>query len=95
MTPHTARYHPISCEFHDLLESLATTRERVRIELSNEEGEIQGRTVAITDVYARNGEEFIVTSTGQIVRLDRLVAVNQQTCTGECRTVMPAAGSHP
>ncbi|HEY5802620.1 MAG TPA: hypothetical protein VIT90_02855 [Lysobacter sp.] len=69
-------YHPINCEFHDRLEDLATLRKRARIGFRDERGAEQHRDAVITDVFARNGEEFLVMSTGETLRLDRLVDVD-------------------
>lgn len=69
-------YEPVSCEFHDLLESLATSGSIARIVFADAEGDVQVRSASISDVYAREGIEYLVTSTGETVRLDRLVEVN-------------------
>ena len=71
----TAKYHPISCDFHDLLEALATSRQQAQIRYFDIGG-IEHRNAAITDVFSRDGAEYLVISTGEILRLDQLVAVN-------------------
>ena len=76
MTTKPRSYTPISCEFHDLLESLATTHKRVHVVSRNEAGEIEQRDAAIADLLARDGEEFIVFDSGQSLRLDRLLEVD-------------------
>ncbi|HEY5849730.1 MAG TPA: hypothetical protein VIT62_03030 [Lysobacter sp.] len=76
MTHLATPYHPINCEFHDRLEDLATLRKPARIGFRDESGADQHRDAVITDVFARNGEEFISISTGEIVRLDQLVDVD-------------------
>ncbi|WP_206860589.1 hypothetical protein [Lysobacter changpingensis] len=69
-------YHPISCEFHDRLEDLATLRKAVRIDYRDESGMEQVRDAVITDVIARDGEEFVVLDSARHVRLDRLIEVD-------------------
>jgi len=69
-------YHPISCEFHDRLEDLATLRKTVRIGYSDESGMEQIRDTVITDVFARDGEEFVILDSARHVRLDRLIEVD-------------------
>ncbi len=69
-------YHPISCEFHDRLEDLATLRKPTQLHFRDETGADQRRDAVITDVFALNGEEFVSLSTGERVRLDRLVEVD-------------------
>lgn len=76
MTSTHTPYKPISCEFHDRLEDLATLRKSVRIRLRGENGEDLQRDAVITDVFARDGEEFLSMSTGEAFRLDRLVEVD-------------------
>lgn len=71
-------YHPISCEFHDLLEDLSTLRKRTAIGFRDEGGADQQRDAVITDVFAREGSEYVALDTGETVRLDRLVEVNGQ-----------------
>lgn len=78
MTANPRGYIPISCEFHDLLESLATTQKLVQIGFHDEEGEVQRRTAAITDVFARDGAEYLSMSTGETLRLDRLLDVDSE-----------------
>lgn len=68
-------YRPISCEFHDLLEDLATMRKPARIRFVDAQGAEQHRDAVIADVFARNGAEYLSTSSGETLRLDQLVAV--------------------
>lgn len=75
----TAQYHPISCDFHDLLEALATARQTAQIRFRDGGGALQHRSAAITDVFSRNGAEYLVISTGETLRLDQLIAVDDTT----------------
>lgn len=69
-------YTPISCEFHDLLESLATTHKHAQFVFRNQAGQIERREAAIADLLARDGEEFVVFDSGESLRLDRLLEVD-------------------
>lgn len=69
-------YRPINCEFHDVLEALATTKSTARIEYRDQDDSVVSQDDVIVDVYARDGAEFIDLRSGCTVRLDRLVAVN-------------------
>ena len=69
-------YSPISCEFHDLLETRATTHAVTSVVFRNEAGDIERRSAVLNDVFARNGEEFLVLDSGDTVRLDRLLEVD-------------------
>jgi Rho-binding antiterminator len=71
-------YIPVSCDFHDELEALATLRQECRIVYSNaanELVEVQGR---IVDVYAANKADFLKLKDGTEIRLDKIVSVNDK-----------------
>ena len=89
MTLDPSRYHPIACDFHDLLEALATTRTPARIRFLDAEGTVRQRTATLTDVCAREGAEYCSMSTGETVRLDRLVAVDGTRRPGSCSAERP------
>jgi Rho-binding antiterminator len=76
MTTDPSKYAPISCAFHDLLETHATTRKLVQIRFRDGEGEMQLRSATITDVFAREGADYLSMSTGETLRLDRLIEVD-------------------
>ena len=77
MTPNVSPYQPIDCEFHDRLEAAALVRRPARIRFRDADGNARERTAAIADVFARNGEEFAALSTGETVRLDRILAIGE------------------
>lgn len=71
-------YIPVSCDFHDELEALATLRQECRIvyyNAANELVEVQDR---IVDVYAANKADFLKLKDGTEIRLDRIVSVNDK-----------------
>ena len=76
MNPDPRAYSPISCEFHDLLETRATTHAVTSVVFRNEAGDVERRSAVVNDVFARNGEEFLVLDSGDTVRLDRLLEVD-------------------
>jgi len=41
-----------------------------------EAGDVERRDAVITDVYARDGQEFLVLGTGETFRLDRLLEID-------------------
>ena len=75
----TTGYQPISCEFHDVLEANATLRKAVQIRFRDDDGGEQERLAIVKDVFAREGSEFVALSTGETVRLDRLIGVDKAT----------------
>lgn len=68
-------YSPIDCEFHDLLEDLATLRQRTSVRFRDESGASHLCEAAIVDVFARGGAEYATLSTGETLRLDQLIEV--------------------
>ncbi|MDH7453904.1 Rho-binding antiterminator [Luteimonas composti] len=68
-------YHPISCDFHDVLEAIATRRGRVRIEFRSDQG-LQAREARIVDLGHGSDGEYMTLDTGESVRLDRIVSVD-------------------
>lgn len=69
-------YRPISCDFHDLLEAHVISCRPVRIDFRDLGGTAQQRHATISDVFARDGAEYLALGTGETVRLDQLLAVN-------------------
>jgi len=65
-------YQPINCEFHDVIESYATRRETVDIVVENPAENSRCVRAVVCDVYARNGEEFLLTDGGERIRLDKV-----------------------
>lgn len=69
-------YRPVSCEFHDVLEALATTGKNAELEYRDAEGTLRNASAVIRDVYAHDKAEYLTLSTGETLRLDQVVAVN-------------------
>ena len=49
----------------------------MRIRFHSVEGPIGVRIASVQDVFSRKGEEYLVMSTGETVRLDRIVDVDE------------------
>ncbi|MBX9794680.1 MAG: hypothetical protein K2Y02_10325 [Burkholderiaceae bacterium] len=75
-TSHLNPYQPISCDFYDVLEALAMAKKPVQIRFRDTEGVVQQHCAAISDLFSREGSEFLLTAAGEIVRLDQLVTVD-------------------
>jgi Rho-binding antiterminator len=69
-------YRPISCDFHDLLESVSTSRQIARIRFRDADGTAKERNTSIQDVFSRGGAEYLLMGTWETVRLDQLVEVD-------------------
>ncbi len=76
MTDHASTYHPISCDFHDLLEIHATSRKPVPIVYRDDAGNAATVSAVITDVFARSGADYLSLDSGDTLRLDRLIEVD-------------------
>jgi Rho-binding antiterminator len=70
------QYIPVSCEFHDRLEDLATLRKQASVSYLDDGGVQQQRDAVIKDVFAREGADYVALSSGETVRMDRLVQVD-------------------
>ena len=68
-------YTPINCSFHDLLLEKATLRAYCKIQYFTEIHEFLTCHALIKDVFTRAGEEFVELSTGELIRLDRIVSI--------------------
>ena len=76
MNTHQSDYSPISCEFHDRLEDLATLQRPTRVCFRDRAGVLQQRDAIIADVFSSAGAEFLLLGSGDVLRLDQLVEVN-------------------
>lgn len=72
----SAGYTPVNCEFHDVLESVATLRKQVVMEVRQRDGAIAILRAGITDIFTRDGAEYVTLDTGENIRLDALVSVD-------------------
>ena len=67
-------YIPINCSFHDQLLELATFKRNIELTFVGDDGESVSLNTRIVDVFtAKSKEEFLETSAGSRVRLDRIV----------------------
>lgn len=69
-------YQPISCEFHDVLESLATKARPAAVVYLGDDGTRHEVSAVIADLFGRDGVEFMQLDSGETVRLDRIVTVD-------------------
>ena len=75
----SAPYHPISCDFHDELEILATSRKRAVLRYVDEVTQVQiEQEVSIVDVFTEKGIEYICINKHGLIRLDLIVSINNK-----------------
>ena len=67
-------YKPIDCSIHDRIEDAATRGEVVRIVYETCERQKEVNDVVL-DWFTRDGEEFMRTRSGLVLRLDQLTAI--------------------
>ncbi|WNZ23790.1 hypothetical protein HJG54_13620 [Leptolyngbya sp. NK1-12] len=72
-------YIPVSCDFHDWLEALATLRQKCQIVYRNQANAITEVEDWIVDVYAANQADFLKLKDGTEIRLDQIISVNGET----------------
>jgi Rho-binding antiterminator len=71
-----AHYQAINCEFHDVIEACATLRKPVAILSKSTDGTRRTIHTIISDVFARDGVEYLKTQCEALIRLDDLLAVD-------------------
>lgn len=70
------KYQPIACGLYDRLEELATLRKECEIVYLDEGNQECKLTDRITGLKSFQGAEYLSTSTGTTIRLDKLISVN-------------------
>ncbi|MBW4516105.1 MAG: hypothetical protein KME11_12900 [Timaviella obliquedivisa GSE-PSE-MK23-08B] len=71
-------YTPVSCDFQDELEAIATLRQTCRIVYhteANTTSEVEGR---IADIYAANHADYVKLEDDTVIRLDQIISVNDK-----------------
>jgi len=69
-------YQPIDCNYYDRLEAWATLRTVCRILYRDENEQQKEVSAIIEDVYTALKVEYMRLDNGLVIRLDKLVAVN-------------------
>jgi Rho-binding antiterminator len=85
-------YTPIDCDFYDVLEALSTLHKNCEIVYVASQQSPIATTVRgrITDLYALQGEEFLVVGHTLALRLDALISLNGTPVPiGDCASNAP------
>lgn len=70
------KYKPIDCDFYDVLEAVATEKRYVKVYYYSEIRELLSAMAIVKDIYTRDKMEFLVLNTGEEIRLDRIVRID-------------------
>jgi Rho-binding antiterminator len=81
-----SNYQPVNCEFHDVIEACATLRKPIAILIENTAGSHRTIRAIISDVFARDGVEYLKTHCEELIRLDELLAVDGHEIRNYVRT---------
>ncbi|MEZ5003588.1 MAG: hypothetical protein R2730_11200 [Chitinophagales bacterium] len=72
----TPQYHPINCSLYDYLEMWAVKQTPIQLSYKVE-GKLQILdNVIIHDLQTKNKEEFVYLRSGEVVRLDQILKIN-------------------
>ena len=71
-----AAYTPVSCDFHDTLTLAVMAKKPMRLGFHDAHGVYREDEFLLVDVLSKSGEEFALTSTGEMIRLDRISKVD-------------------
>ena len=77
-------YQPIDCNYYDRLEAWATLRTVCRILYQDESEQQKEVSAIIEDVYTALKVEYMRLDNGLVIRLDKLVAVNDIPVPDHC-----------
>uniref|UniRef100_A0A832M4Z6 Rho-binding antiterminator n=1 Tax=Oscillatoriales cyanobacterium SpSt-402 TaxID=2282168 RepID=A0A832M4Z6_9CYAN len=77
-------YTPVSCDFHDELEAIATLHQTCQIVYRTEENARSKISGKIVDVYASNHADYVKLGDGTVIRLDQIVSVNDKPVSFSC-----------
>ena len=76
-------YHPVACSFYDELQKAAAQRIYSKIQFYTEIHEFMTVFAVIKDILTKKGEAFVSLNTGETIRLDRIVRINDTLAPGQ------------
>ncbi len=79
-------YKAIDCNDYDILLAKATLKTNCKISYTNEDGNVLQTEGIIIDVYTKVKEEFLQLNNGIIIRLDKLILVDDEQINNNCST---------
>ena len=73
-----SHYEPIDCGLHDIIEDRIVRRVTCRVLYRAEDDETKCFSGKLVDVFSRDGAEYVTFDRGDVVRLDRVLKVDEQ-----------------
>ncbi len=70
-------YKPIDCGFYDILEANATQKRYTKIQYYTDIHEFITTNAVIKNLITAQGEEFMELATGELIRLDQIVKIDE------------------
>ncbi len=77
-------YKPVSCDFHDELEAMATMNKTCDIRFKGENDGVSSIKARIADLYTQDHVEYLKTDSGVEIRLDKLIEVDGKRSADYC-----------
>lgn len=78
-------YRPISCDYVDYIEHLATLKKEVSIQYEEAQGTFCKEGDVLITWKNESGIEYLYTKSGLKIRLDHIVAINGKKPGDDCR----------
>ncbi|NJL76766.1 MAG: hypothetical protein HC892_18850 [Saprospiraceae bacterium] len=77
-------YQPINCDFYDTLEEYATLKKLGSIRFYDAHAQVQEVRTRIQNLFTKDKEEFMELESGITIRLDQLIALDEQLVPTSC-----------
>lgn len=77
-------YQPIDCNIYDELVLLIMRKQNIKLEFKNTNDSSTEVETKLTNIYTKEGEEFITLESGQDIRLDKILKIDGKTFEGYC-----------
>lgn len=78
-------YAPIDCNFYDNFEAAIVQRRVVDLAYRRTDGSVKQEAIRLQDLRTHLTEEYVQLSTGEWLRLDRIVSVDGAAAGASCR----------
>ncbi|MFK7807933.1 MAG: Rho-binding antiterminator [Saprospiraceae bacterium] len=80
----TTDYKPIDCNIYDELVLLIMRKRKIKLEFLNGKDATTEAETVLTNIYTKEGEEFITLQNGKDIRLDKILKIDGEEFQGTC-----------